>query len=238
MTGEADHEREVLAEVTADVVRHIVFDSDAPAQRRFLAEFSEEVNSALEAIAKAHSQRAVFGVAVRGDLRSATVETFLHSAIYSLIAAFHHLVRGYPIGAGHMMRHYLESFSMAALCIDSESQVLEAFTRNRRGYRVDQAPQKMLQKNVRRRLQTLLGFDPDAWAKHLKGNWDFSGRSHSAGLTLAFQIMLETESLMVLGGEFDPAKRHVYVADLLRIRAGADNLTELERAACKALPPA
>ena len=81
---------------------------------------------------------------------------FLHSATYSLIAALHHLVSGYPVAAGHMMRHFYESFAMAALCADPPSQVLEEFTKNLRRYRVSRAPAKLLRAQGALRMYTYL----------------------------------------------------------------------------------
>jgi hypothetical protein len=126
-----------------------------------------------------------------------------------------------------MMRHVYESIAMAALCCDKECQVLESFTKDRRRYPVDEAPSRLRRAKLKKRLAPLLGIDPEAWSKHLDKNVDFSGRSNATGLTLAFQVMLETEDQMVLGGEYDPGKDHAYRSDLRRIRSLANDIAAI-----------
>lgn len=226
---------EVLEVLTFDALRQIVFDSNAEPQAKFLADWTPHIDEAIQSIVEAYSQLQIFRKSLEGDLRIATVERFLHSCIYSLVAALHHLVSGYPVAAGHMMRHFYESFAMVALCVDPASQVLEEFTKDRRRYRVDQAPNRLRRPKQAERLKSLVGFDVEGWGAHLDKNTDFGGRSHATALTLAFQGMLETENLFVLGGEYDHAKANAYEADLVRIRAGGENLTEFTSAATKAL---
>ena len=232
-----ESDSEITQEVTHALLRKLVLDNNSETKQKFLEEWSEEIDHAVEAIAAAHAALDGFrkDSGVEGNLRSATVEMFLHSAVYSLVASSHHLVSGYPVSAGHMMRHFYESFAMAALCADPPSQVLEAFTADRGRYRVDTAPSKLLSPKVSARLEQSLGFDQEAWAAHLKKNTDFGKRSHATGLTLAFQAMLDSDDAVVLGGQYDPAKAKAYRADLGRIKTAGESLAELGIAVTKTL---
>ena len=226
---------ETLHELTPTVLRRILFEEDRENQEHFLADWSDEIDQAIESIVSAYAELGLFRKSLDGNPRIATVEAFVHSANYALIAALHHLTTGYPVAAGHMMRHFDESFAMAALCVDPASQVLEQFSENRGTYRVDKAPNKLRRPKQASRLVDLVGFDPAGWAERLEENKDFSGRSHAGGLTLAFQLMLDTEDLMVVGGQYDPAKANAYRADLGRITAAAHDLGVFTNAATAAL---
>ena len=197
-----------------------------------------QIEEAVSAIADAQTSLEMFRSTLEGDLRIATVDAFLHSCVYSLVAALHHLVTGYGVGCGHMLRHVYESVAMAALCCDQDSQVFEAFTNDRTGYRVDQAPDKLRRPKVKKRLDTLLSIDADAWASHLDRNLDFQRRSHTTGLTLAFQVMLDSDDMMIIGGEYDSGKDHAYESDLKRIKGLAHDVANLATNCSKALAEA
>ena len=221
--------------MTPDAVRGLVFDDNARVQREFIRRWSPEIDRALAFISAAHAGLKTYRGAVAANLRNAEVEAFLHSAHYSLIAALHHLVSGYPVAAGHMQRHYLESVAMTALCIDAQSGVFEAWHKDKGHYPVHQAPTKLRQKKVRKRLEALIAFNPSGWESILKMARDFESRSHASGLTLAYQTLFEEENMVVLGGEFDPAKEVAYRADLRRIAGAAKLLEKLAAAAATVL---
>jgi hypothetical protein len=208
----------------------VIFEDPAITMRQFQAVYGPQIDDAVEAICQAFGGLTAFREAASPSLRSEAVEIFLHSAIYSLIAALHHLVTGYAIACGHMMRHVYESVGMAALCADEKAQVLERFNQDRGKFRVDNIPDKLLQRKVQDRLKALLGIDASAWREHLKKNWDFGGRSHATWLTIAFQMKLDSESMLVIGGEYDSGKDHAYQADLKRIVAMGRSVGELGKA--------
>lgn len=235
MTGESEYEPEVLAEVTPSSIHALVFRDDAQIRSEFLNRYPEQIERAEEGIAKAFEGLAVFHRTLEADLRNATIEGFLYSAGYSLVAALHHLVSGYPIATGHMLRHFVESMAMALLCADEASQVFEAFTAEPRKYPVASAPTKLRNRKVRSRLQELVGFDATAWELILKHYSEYSARSHSTQLTIAFQNMLDAENLRILGAEFDPAKDIAYQSDLGRIASAGESLHQLYLALAAAL---
>lgn len=229
MTDEEAYEPEILDEVTPEVVRKLVFSDNAKIHAEFARRYPEEIDRAVQGIADAYAGLTSFRERLKGSRRVATIEAFLSSAVYSLVASLHHLLAGYPIAAGHMLRHFIESVSMALLCADRGSQVLERFAEAPREYPVSSAPTKLRGKRVRERLVELIAFDPEGWELILEHHGEYSGRSHPGQLTLAFQAMLDTDNLTALGGEFDPAKDVAYRSDLNRIGSAGESVGHLSR---------
>lgn len=227
MDREATYEPEALDEITPSSVHDLVFRDDEPIRSEFLKQYPEQIERAEQGIAKAFEGLAVFHRTLEPNLRNAWIESFLYSAGYSLVAALHHLVSGYPIATGHMLRHFIESMAMALLCADEPSQVFESFTAEPRTYNVASAPTKLRNRKIRGRLENLIGFDATAWEIILKHHGEYSARSHSTQLTIAFQNMLDTDNLRVLGAEFDPAKDAAYQSDLGRIASAGESLHQL-----------
>jgi len=100
---------------------------------------------------------------VKLDEHCAEVQLFIHTAYNSLISSLHLLVSGYPVGSGHLMRHFVESIAMALMCSDLRIGVYQAYAANRKHFDMASAPDRLKQKPVRRILESALGFDSDAW---------------------------------------------------------------------------
>src|SRR5437867_13426794 len=96
----------------ANAVRQHVFGSNAAVQAQFQAEFSAEIERAVQGIAAAHRALDLFRARLAGSVQTATLELFFHSAVNSVLCSVHHLVSGFPIAAGNQMRHYTESVAM------------------------------------------------------------------------------------------------------------------------------
>lgn len=227
MTDQPKYEPEVLDQVTPSSIHKLVFNDSAAIRSEFLNRYAELVDRTEKGIAEAFTALSAFRAALELDRRNATVESFLYSAGYSLVAAFDHLVSGYPIAAGHMLRHFVESVAMALLCADEASQVFEAFSAEPRNFDVASVPTRLRSKKVRERLVKLVGFDAEAWELMLTHHSEYARRSHSTQLTIAFQTMLDTEVDRILGGEFDPAKDVAYRSDLRRIASAGESLRQL-----------
>ena len=210
-----------------DVVRNAVFDSNATVQERFRTEFPAEIERAVVGITAAHRALDLFRFRLQGSNQMATIDLFFHTAVNSVLCSVHHLVSGYPIAAGNMMRHYTESVAMALLCLDSSTGVLDAFSRDRKNYPVHDAPTKLRKKSVRRVLEAKLAFDADAWETVLEIAEIYSQLSHASGLSLGYQLMVDTDDMMIIGSEYDPAKTEPYRADLVRRASAAESLTHL-----------
>ena len=218
---------QLIDHVPEDLVASMVYSPNAETQARFRADHGEMIQRAIRGIYDAHSALERFRSHFKGDLRTGTIDLFLHSAVHSVLCATHHLVSGYPVAAGNMMRHHTEAVSMALLCLDQTSGVLEAFSANRKGFAVDNAPTRLRQRKRRQALKTLIEFDEEAWEKVLELNELYSALSHASALSLAHTLMLSTDTGMILGSEYDPSKSDAYAKDLRRCTTAAESLANL-----------
>jgi hypothetical protein len=205
-------------------VREAIFASNASVQARFRAEYSVEIDHVVKGIAAAHRELDRFRVTAPSDQQAVALELLLHSAINSLLVSTHHLVSGYPISSGNLMRHFTESVAMALLCLEPKLGVLTRFIEAESQYPVHTAPTKLRQKSVRAALKKRIGFDPTAWETVLKISELYDEYSHASQLSLASHLLLDEENLFILGSEFDPAKREFYRSDLVRQRTAAEAL--------------
>lgn len=219
-----------------ETVREIVFSSNRATQEHFRSDFSDLIERTITAIAGAHRELDLFRATVVGDQRSATLELFVHAALNAVVCSTHHLVSGFPIAAGNLMRHYTESVAMALLCMDPSLGVLQEFNRDRRRYPVHRAPEKLRQKRVRSALKARMGFDAEAWETVLQIAELYDQLSHSSALSLGHQLLLDTDHGMIVGSEYDPAKKDVYRGDLLRRASAAESLDHLINVVTNVLP--
>src|SRR5947209_6622637 len=193
-----------------DAVRRHLFASNADVQARFRAEFPIEIERAVVAVAAAHRALDLYRHRLKSSIQMATVDLFFHSAVNSVLCSLHHLVSGYPIAAGNLMRHYTESVAMALLCLEPSLGVLDAWNRNRKQFPVHDAPMKLKKGKVRSALKARLQFDPDAWETVLEIARLYDQLSHASALSLGHLLMLDTDDMMIIGGEYDPAKKEPY----------------------------
>ena len=220
-------EHAILDELTPDHIRNAIFGDNGVVQRRFRELFGEEIDRAIAALAKAHSefQRLQAGIAL--EPRAATVQLFIHAAINSIIVSLHHLVSGYPISSGHMMRHYTESIAMALMCSDERTRVYKRYEADRKTFPVQKAPGMLRQNNIKNPLKESLGFEPDAWETILQIAALYGQLSHASALALGHQLMLTETGGLIIGAEFDPAKADVYGSDVVRRRSAAESLAHI-----------
>lgn len=210
-----------------EAVRELVFGSNARAQALFRDALGEEIERCIAGITDANRQMDHFRTSLAPSEQTATLELFLHSAVHSVLCSVHHLVSGYPIAAGNLMRHYTESVAMALLCVEPSLGVLPAFTADRRHFPVHDAPTKLRRRKVRNTLEKRLAFDAAAWETVLDIAKLYDQLSHASALALGHQLMLGTEDKFILGGQFDPAKIEPYRSDLVRRASAAESLAHL-----------
>ncbi len=126
-----------------------------------------------------------------------------------------------------MMRHYIEAVSMSVLCANPAGSDWQDFNARRTRYPVYRAPEKLEKRKVRKPLQKILAFDPQAWARMLDMKKNYDSYSHTSALTLAYQINLEKDGVYYLGGDFDDSKASAYEKELRRIATAAESLSHL-----------
>ncbi len=211
----------------AAAVRDSIFGSNAVVQERFKVEFPAEIERAIAGVAAAHRALDLFRSRLKPSLQAATLELFFHSAVNSVLCSLHHLVSGFPIAAGNLMRHYTESVAMALLCLDPALGVLDDFSRNQKTYPVHKAPTRLSQRKVQAALKAKVEFDAPAWNTVLAIAELYDQLSHASALSLGHQLMLDSDTGMILGSEYDPAKREPYRSDLVRRASAAEALAHL-----------
>jgi len=135
-------------QVSEELVRSLVYSSNQRVQAEFKSRHGTMIERSIKGIKAAHDSLDLLRHRLKdkGDEQVATIELFFHSAINSVLCAVHLLVSGYPTPAGNLMRQFTEAIAMALLCLDSDSNVMERFTSNPKGFSVDAAP-TMLRNN-------------------------------------------------------------------------------------------
>lgn len=213
--------------VPAAAVRDCIFASNSAVQARFQSEFPTEIARAIHAITSAHRALDHFRARVPHSLQSEALELFFHSAIHAVLCSVHHLVSGFPIAAGNLMRHFTESVSMALLCLDPEFGVLGRLAENAGDYPVHQAPTKLRQRKVRASLKAKIGFDSEAWETTLKISELYDQLSHASAVSIGHQLLSTQKNALILGSEYDPGKREPYRSELMRSATAAESLAHL-----------
>ena len=218
-------------QVSEELVRSLVYSSNQRVQAEFKSRHGTTIERSIKGIKAAHDSLDLLRHRLKdkGDEQVATIELFFHSAINSVLCAVHLLVSGYPTPAGNLMRQFTEAVAMALLCLDSDSNVLERFTSNPKGFSVDAAPTMLRNKKRREALKRLIDFHPDAWETALELKQVYDALSHSSAYSLAHALALGTERGMILGGEFDQDKEThgVYAGHLRRYATAAESLAQL-----------
>lgn len=226
-----DHQQdtghEVLDELTAGEIRNIVFSDNSTVQERFKELCGSEIEKAVLALAEAHAAFQELQPTVVLDERTGTVQFFIHVAINSILCSLHHLVSGYPIAAGNLMRHFTESLAMALMCADEKTGVYQVYAQDLANYPIQKAPKRLRKKEIKRVLQESMKFDSEGWEGLLKIARLYDQLSHVSGVTLAHQLMFGEDGGLVIGAEFDPKKKEQYLSDVVRRRSAAESLAHI-----------
>jgi len=228
MTGQ--NATQFKGQVSEELMRQLVFATNAKVQEEFKRQHGEMIERAVKGLTAAHDALDLLRQRLRGkgDLQVAVIELFSHSAINSVLCATHHLVSGYPIASGNLLRHYTEAVAMMLLCLDDSSGVLQRFTADMKTFPVHNAPNMVRNKKRSAALKRLISFDPEAWKKVLKLKGDlYDPLSHAAALSLAYEAMLSTKNTSILGSEYDQEKTDAYAKELQRCATSAEALHEL-----------
>ncbi len=217
----------VIDDLTPEEIRNLVFDTNNQVYEKFKALCNDEIERAIEAIAQAHETFRDKQPKVVLDERTGTVQLFVHVAINSILSSLHHLVSGYPIAAGHLMRHFTEALAMALMCADEATGIYQVYDQHRSTYAVQSAPGRLRKKKIRRALEKSMKFDSAGWEGVLKLAKLYDELSHVSSLALAHQIIFSEEGGTVLGAEFDPEKKKHYRDDVIRRRSAAESLAHI-----------
>ncbi len=219
--------------LTEQEMREIIVGDNAESRRAFLAVFGNRINPIVREATKAHLTLEHLASLSRPTDQAHTVFMFLHIALNSVISSINILIEGYPLAAGHLMRHYAEATAMALLCADSESGVLELFQKNPQHYSVNKAVHRLLRHDEANRLRRLVGFDSNKWEEFILIG-DFYGlHSHVSAFSMSFHFPLDKEEAVIVGAYFDQAKKHAIGLELKRRRSAIEVLrTTIEALLC------
>ena len=211
--------------ITTGEIRDAVFGTNVTVHAQFRSHFGEELERAIAALTDGYRefQRLQSDVAVSE-----------HAA--SVLASLHHLVSGYSIASGHMMRQFTESVAMALLCLDARTGVYAHYADHPDTYPVHRAPERLRRREVRRVLEERVEFLPDAWEVVLKMADLYDFFSHASVVALTFHTLRGPSGGAVLGAEFDAGKLELYRSDIVRRRSAAESLAQLAPVVMRALP--
>lgn len=214
------------------LTRELVFADPSPVYHKMQQKCGPELERAIAAITSAHLVLEGLTVSWPRTRQAGYVRLYLHSALNNLILATHFLSAGYLQPAGNQVRSYAEASAMALLLLLPDEW--SAFDRARQRYKAHEALHRVLRGKNRKRLRELVSLDRDRWEAFVEVAKFYDHHSHAGMVSLASHLRLDTMS-PILGGEYDPAKRDEYQADLSRVASGADALQALITATRRAL---
>jgi hypothetical protein len=225
-----------VANLDASEIRAIVWASNEYTQTLFRKHFGEEIERAIQILGDAYTSFQTLESAVFLDERTATVQMFIHVAIGSVVASIHHLVSGYPIAAGNMMRHFTEATAMALMCSDESTGIYQRYIADQNAFPVHKSPEMLRRKPIKKALKASLSFDSEAWETVLDIAKLYDTLSHVSPTTLGFHMLFTEGGGLVVGSEFDPEKLSEYRSDVSRRRSAAESLAHVIPIIMGALP--
>ncbi len=194
--------------LTHDSLSAALLDDNTEARKRFRDEHAEPLSEVRDTCLRSYRAIDVLNNGhPEGDLRFDTARLFMHTAFNNVLTSTNLLVAGLPLPSGHMMRHAGESLAMALLIADAQSGVLERFHREGPKYPVQDAISTIRRPKRWKRVAELLDLSEDGAAMLRDLEVFYSGCSHSGAFALGYQFVFAADGALVVGAEFDPAKR-------------------------------
>jgi hypothetical protein len=199
-------------EVDTDLVRTLVYSSNASFQAEFKNHLGAEVEEFVSGFANVY--RRYEGMSPPGDedYRAAWVQAFFYSALNSLLVSTHLLVSGYLIQSGNTMRQFAEAMAMGLLSSHPLIDVFERFQKAPKQFHTHKA----LEIANRKRNRQLLDLNADGWKKLMKITSFYDQFSHVSALGVASIQLFGTDGGVALGSEFDVKKLEMYGLELRR----------------------
>src|SRR6266446_1989933 len=104
--------------LTEHEMRETIVGEQNDPRRLFLERFTAAVEPIIIGATVAHHELENLGALCAPSDRLSRVYLFLHVALNSVVSSTRLLVEGFPLDAGHRMRHYGEASAMAMLLAD------------------------------------------------------------------------------------------------------------------------
>lgn len=213
---------------SVELSRALVFASDDAVHRKFNQQCGHEIESFIEAAFLVHRDIDATLACWPKNKRSQHVRIFLYVALNALYCSVHFLVSGYFAAAGHQLRLFAEASAMAMLMLTDKEWA--AFCDKQERYSAHEALTRVVQRENRRVLEKKLNLDVEGWSGFAELTKLYDHHSHAGAFGMLLALKMEWPYAAILGGEYDPAKRTEYRADLRRAASGAKVLRKLVRA--------
>jgi hypothetical protein len=227
-----------VTEVDTDLVRTLVYSSNASFQAEFRKHLGTEVEAFVAGFTDVYRRYETMLPPGDEDYRAAWVQAFFYSALNSLLVSTHLLVSGYLIQSGNTMRQFAEGLAMGLLCSHPLIDVFGRFQKAPKQFHTHKA----LDIANRKRNRRLLDLNAEGWKKLMKITSFYDQYSHVSALGVASIQLFSVEGAVVLGSEFDTEKREMYELELRRRSSATGPFgdvidTAKEILAARAAPP-
>jgi len=145
----------------------------------FQNNFSTEIEVFIDEVFYTYKSLKSFELCVGLDKRRQYVALFIFNALRSIITSFSINISGYVVPSGNLMRHFIESISMAILISNKELNTFEIYDKDPRKVSV-QKSLGMVKKNAEK-----LGIDKKSWDTVIEVNKFFDKYSHASALAVS-----------------------------------------------------
>ena len=222
--------------LTKQEMHEIIVGDNAESRNDFLTAFGCRIDPIAREATEAHRALEHLAHLSQPTDQTRAVFMFLHVALNSAISSTSILIEGYPLAAGHLMRHYAEATAMAMLCADPGSGVLEAYKMDPQRYPVQKALTRLLRHDVANRLRGLIGFNSKGWEVFSKISNFYDEFSHAGAFSMSFHFPLSKKGTVIVGAYFDHAKKRAIGIRINRLRSAIKVLRPTIRALARVLP--
>lgn len=184
--------------------RKLIFASNTKVRKKFKDFFSHEIESFIKAVFVAYAAYKLIDERCKGDKQKSYTAAFLFNAINNLVNSFNLLISGYSVASGNLMRHFMESSSMAILVSSKDLSYFERFAKEGSKFPVHKSL-TFISKNLNG-----LKIKPKSWDKFIKLKKFYDLSSHSSAFALANIFNFSRRGEVSIGTHFDLAKLMPY----------------------------
>lgn len=209
--------------LTPAQIKEILTAPNHHACEQFLQHFSHEVEELTLTLSQAHARFVGINPRVPQDQRSGWTQAFLYSAFDCLVSSAQLLIFGHLLAAGNLMRGWGEAVAMALLCSSDRVAEFDRFIVDP----MQHATHKAIDRLGNKKTLKTLDVDPDGLNVLKQINAFYNEHSHTSAWAVASRGMQQQSGMLILAGEFDPAKLDYYERELTLLRSACDRLVEV-----------
>ena len=202
--------------------RELIFPDLNPSYNKFKQKLGPQLDAAITAITEAHLELQETNTRWPRERQKSYVRLFLYTSLNNLVLATHFIAAGYLQPAGQQLRSHAEAIAMAFMLMLPDQW--ERFAVAPAKYPAHDALHNVQKRKNMRRLEAMIPLDAANWAAFVRSWKLYDHHSHAGALSASLHLRIAWPVRSILGGEYDPAKRDQYAADLRRITLGARSL--------------